>query len=217
MSGLMSDVDLLRFYNTIILPFLCNIKESKAKQLELVDMGILTKIEILRCECEIKVSVENDILNWLNVDIDYIFDNLKNDSIILFNILKKLSIPMDTIYNYSLKYDVLNAYMIIFLLTHEYSNETIIQSLIYFYGKGLSDSELTLLKYNLTIIYKYLNSSNNLSKNLEIIFLDIIKTSYRKIDIKKYFNVTKYKVLFLYKFRNDKRYRDELVEISLNN
>jgi len=206
----MSKLDAYSFWKNPVLPLFCSDLEFTNRLVELTEIELFSKAEIIQCVCEINSEINSDFLSILNIDLVYITKEFKNDSLSLFKILKKLNISEDRIFLNAVKNNVLDFKLTILLLSHGYSNDLLIKKIVALINSGPFGLELLMLKHYLLPIYDILSQCRHFSRSVEYSVLGIIRNAPIKIDIQPYYQKSNCKIFFLYVFRNDPRYMNDL-------
>jgi len=217
MSEPMSKSDAFSFWKNALLPLFCSDCEFTNRLVELAEIDFFSKAEIIQCLCDIHTQVNSDLLSILGVDLEYIINEFKNDSLLFFKILKKLNVSEEIIFLHSTNNNTLDLKLTILLLANGFSNEMLIENLISGIKKGPSDLELRMLKFHLLSIYSNLSDSGKLTSNIEYLILGVIRMAPIKISIQSLFEKSFNKTMFLFVFRNDIRYINDLTsKLDLN-
>lgn len=213
----MSKADAYSFWKNALLPLFCSDCEFTNRLVELAEIDFFSKTEIIQCLCDLHTEVNSDLLSILGVDLEYIINEFKNDSLLFFKILKKLNVSEEMIFLYSINNDTLDLKLSILLLSQGFSNEILIENLISGIKKGPSTLELRMLKFYLLSIYSNLSDSGKLTSSIEYLILSVIRKAPIKISIQSFFEKSCNKSLFLFVFRNDIRYINDLTsKLNLN-
>ncbi len=213
----MSKSGAFSFWKNAILPLFCSDVEFTNRVVEFADIELFSRAEIIQCFCEINSEIKSDLLSLLKIDSEYLFKEFKDDSIMLYKILKKLNFSEEMIFLNSIRNDALDFKLTILLMSHGYTNELLIEKIIALINTGPSGLELEMMKHYLFPLYENLNSGPHLSRSTEYAFLGVIRNAPLKIDIQPFYQKSNHKALFLYVFRNDLRYIDGLISnLNLN-
>lgn len=213
----MSKSDAFSFWKNAILPLFCSDMEFTNRLVEFAEIELFSRAEIIQCMCEINSEVNSDLLSILNIDLEYIFKEFKDDSLVLFKILRKLNISEKMIFLNSIRNEALDFKLTILLMSQGYSNELLIEKITALINTSPSGLELKMLKHYLLPIYENLCSGRRVSRSIEYSFLSIIRDAPIKIDIQPFYQKSNCKELFLYVFRNDLRYINDLTSnLNLN-
>jgi hypothetical protein len=92
MSEPMSKSEAFSFWRNAVLPLYCSDMEFTNRLFEFAEIELFSRAEIIQCMCEINSEVNFDLFSRLNVDLEYIIKEFKNDSLLLYKILKKFNI-----------------------------------------------------------------------------------------------------------------------------